>query len=103
MRLVDNSGGGSGIRTRDGVAPIHALQACAFNRSATPPLPPGRPRREAETSEPPAGVQRAPNARLALATASPRDPLRIQHRARGSSGLDDGVTMVSRVRRLPGA
>ena len=31
------TGGGSGIRTRDGVSPIHALQACAFNRSATPP------------------------------------------------------------------
>src|SRR5690242_17003501 len=31
------AGGGSGIRTRDRVAPIHALQACAFDRSATPP------------------------------------------------------------------
>jgi hypothetical protein len=30
-------GGGSGIRTRDTVARIHALQACAFNHSATPP------------------------------------------------------------------
>src|SRR5438128_5419043 len=40
---VDNSkccGGGSGIRTRDRVSPMHAFQACAFNRSATPPVAP---------------------------------------------------------------
>ncbi len=30
-------GGGSGIRTRDRVSPIHTFQACAFNHSATPP------------------------------------------------------------------
>src|SRR5690349_6007257 len=30
-------GGGSGIRTHDSVAAIHAFQACAFDRSATPP------------------------------------------------------------------
>ncbi len=30
-------GGGSGIRTHDTVSRIHALQACAFNHSATPP------------------------------------------------------------------
>ena len=30
-------GGGSGIRTRDTVSRIHTFQACAFNRSATPP------------------------------------------------------------------
>ena len=32
-----DSGGESGIRTRDRVAPIHAFQACAFDRSATSP------------------------------------------------------------------
>src|SRR6266568_877326 len=29
--------GGSGIRTREGVAPLHALQACPFVRSGKPP------------------------------------------------------------------
>ncbi len=33
------AGGGGGIRTRDTVARIHALQACAFDHSATPPAP----------------------------------------------------------------
>ena len=32
------SGGGGGIRTRDTVSRIHTFQACAFDRSATPPL-----------------------------------------------------------------
>jgi hypothetical protein len=33
-------GGGGGIRTRETIHHrLHALQACAFNRSATPPLP----------------------------------------------------------------
>src|ERR1700744_4846929 len=32
-------GGGSGIRTRDTVSRIHTFQACAFNRSATSPIP----------------------------------------------------------------
>ena len=31
------SGGGSGIRTHDTVARIHAFQACAFSHSAIPP------------------------------------------------------------------
>src|SRR5271165_3351927 len=31
------SGGGGGIRTRDTVSRIHTFQACAFDRSATPP------------------------------------------------------------------
>src|SRR5437764_15497754 len=39
MMAIHQSGGGSGIRTRDTVARIHALQACAFNHSATPPCP----------------------------------------------------------------
>src|SRR5579871_2747135 len=35
-------GGGGGIRTRDTVSRIHTFQACAFDRSATPPgLRPG--------------------------------------------------------------
>src|SRR5438067_10596476 len=34
------SGGGSGIRTHDTVARIHAFQACAFSHSAIPPLGP---------------------------------------------------------------
>ena len=33
-------GGGRGIRTLDTVARIHAFQACAFSRSATPPASP---------------------------------------------------------------
>ena len=32
-----NRGGGGGIRTRDTVSRIHTFQACAFDRSATPP------------------------------------------------------------------
>ena len=32
------SGGGGGIRTRDTVSRIHTFQACAFDRSATPPV-----------------------------------------------------------------
>jgi hypothetical protein len=35
--LINISGGESGIRTHDRVAPIHAFQACAFDRSATSP------------------------------------------------------------------
>jgi hypothetical protein len=35
--LDSGFGGGSGIRTRDTVSRIHTFQACAFNRSATPP------------------------------------------------------------------
>src|SRR5271170_4342606 len=31
-------GGGGGIRTRDTVSRIHTFQACAFSRSATPPV-----------------------------------------------------------------
>src|SRR5271155_2520838 len=31
------AGGGGGIRTRDTVSRIHTFQACAFDRSATPP------------------------------------------------------------------
>src|SRR5437762_4177207 len=31
------AGGGSGIRTREGVAPLHALQACPFVRLGKPP------------------------------------------------------------------
>src|SRR5829696_3383735 len=31
------AGGGRGIRTLDTVSRIHAFQACAFSRSATPP------------------------------------------------------------------
>ena len=34
-------GGGRGIRTLDTVSRIHAFQACAFSRSATPPAPAG--------------------------------------------------------------
>src|SRR4051794_27404599 len=30
-------GGGSGIRTREGVAPLHAFQACPLGRSGKPP------------------------------------------------------------------
>ena len=30
-------GGGQGIRTLEGVAPLHAFQACAFDHSANPP------------------------------------------------------------------
>ena len=51
-------GGGSGIRTRDGVAPIHALQACAFNHSATPPECPAGGLRN--SSGAPRRVQRGP-------------------------------------------
>ncbi len=29
--------GGRGIRTREGVTPLHALQACPFVRSGRPP------------------------------------------------------------------
>src|SRR6266704_993424 len=57
-RSETGSGGGSGIRTRDGVAPIHALQACAFNRSATPPLCRRLAAAEARDSEMPADAQR---------------------------------------------
>gem|GEM_PF-4610314 len=32
------NGGGDEIRTHDTVARIHTFQACAFSRSATPPL-----------------------------------------------------------------
>ena len=32
------SGGENGIRTHERIAPLHAFQACAFNRSATSPL-----------------------------------------------------------------
>ena len=35
--LLAIDGGGGGIRTRDTVSRIHTFQACAFNRSATPP------------------------------------------------------------------
>ncbi len=33
----EKTGGGGGIRTRDTVSRIHTFQACAFDRSATPP------------------------------------------------------------------
>src|SRR4051794_23459067 len=49
-------GGGSGIRTRDTVARIHAFQACAFNHSATPPC--ASFRGGADTSEPLGPAQR---------------------------------------------
>jgi hypothetical protein len=31
-------GGENGIRTHERIAPLHAFQACAFNRSATSPF-----------------------------------------------------------------
>ena len=34
---LGGNGGGRGIRTLDTVSRIHTFQACAFNRSATPP------------------------------------------------------------------
>ena len=45
-------GGGSGIRTHDRVAPIHAFQACAFDRSATPPQRPHSASRRTAGAEP---------------------------------------------------
>ena len=36
--LTQINGGESGIRTHDRVNPIHALQACALNRSAISPF-----------------------------------------------------------------
>ena len=35
-------GGGTGIRTPEGLSPQHAFQACALNRSATPPATPAQ-------------------------------------------------------------
>ena len=35
--ILNFTGGGGGIRTRDTVSRIHTFQACAFSRSATPP------------------------------------------------------------------
>src|SRR5713101_1857076 len=37
MSTRGGNGGGSGIRTHDTVARIHAFQACAFSHSAIPP------------------------------------------------------------------
>ena len=37
--MLSADGGGRGIRTLDTVSRIHTFQACAFNRSATPPDP----------------------------------------------------------------
>ena len=48
-------GGGSGIRTRDGVAPIHALQACALDHSATPPIAWAGETSRARAAPPPPG------------------------------------------------
>src|SRR6185312_15203841 len=53
-RLV--GGGGGGIRTRDTVSRIHTFQACAFDRSATPPIAP-HSRRAPRISSPPLAVQ----------------------------------------------
>ncbi len=36
-RLIQKTGGGGGIRTREGREPPHAFQACALSHSATPP------------------------------------------------------------------
>ena len=36
-KIGNGYGGGRGIRTLDTVSRIHALQACAFDHSATPP------------------------------------------------------------------
>jgi len=66
--------GGSGIRTREGVAPLHALQACPFVRSGKPPGrfygsdPPPHPTRD------PAGA-----ARRIVATAHDRGEIRVAH------------------------
>jgi hypothetical protein len=76
-------GGGSGIRTRDGVAPIHALQACAFNRSATPPEGPAYgPRRD--SSRAPRGAQRGPDTSLPRRNTAGGSPL-------WSGGSGDGM------------
>jgi hypothetical protein len=37
LDLIVGLGGGRGIRTRERVAPLHALQACPFVRSGRPP------------------------------------------------------------------
>src|ERR1044071_3120914 len=63
-------GGGSGIRPRDRVAPIHAFQACAFDRSATPPSHLAAPRRAAAAAD----VAKPPPPCNALAVARRRSP-----------------------------
>jgi hypothetical protein len=54
------NGGEGGIRTREGLAPLHAFQACLFGRSSTSPYV-GRPSRR-HTTAPWAGyhVMRSP-------------------------------------------
>lgn len=101
-RVGLRTGGGSGIRTRDGVAPIHALQACAFNRSATPPQGSAREARP-DSSRASRRVQRGPDTsrpsaepRLlahrratpgsAAATGDGRRPI-SQRRGDGGSGI----------------
>ena len=54
-------GGGGGIRTRDTVSRIHTFQACAFDRSATPPAraPMEKSEGEAHSTGPAARASRA--------------------------------------------
>jgi hypothetical protein len=53
-------GGGSGIRTHDTVARIHAFQACAFSHSAIPPARGSAQYSEAVRSHNPRGTGRSP-------------------------------------------
>ena len=50
QRVTKDYGGGRGIRTLETVSRLHTFQACAFNHSATPPSPPGHPRRPGEAA-----------------------------------------------------
>ena len=81
--LRDQAGGGSGIRTRDTVARIHAFQACAFSHSAIPPTPlrPRRAREVAGAGEPAGGAHyrlHLPRRKVSCAgRASAREP-RVQ-------------------------
>src|SRR3954451_17116622 len=73
---IQGNGGGSGIRTRDTVARIHALQACAFNHSATPPCPFFRGAAEGSERPPDAQCGAARMDELSLINERPVGPAR---------------------------
>jgi hypothetical protein len=110
---TDPLGGGRGIRTLDTVSRIHAFQACAFSRSATPPAPAGCRIRahysqggEADNSRSPRGGRKSPIFGGSATIPGPNRPsaagTRSQQMSMALREPREQPALASRYRRSPG-
>ena len=82
VEVIDSKRGGEGgIRTLDRVSPIHAFQACAFNRSATSPVAMRADLFRIPCGFSAAATRRVPRAKAAGRTRTARMPRRTRYRS----------------------